>query len=197
MWRSGMKRKFTVLLVALLVAGVSLFAASASELYQNFSDAISNGDVNLAIDCYTQLQEQTGKEIQKAQRSYEKALQAGNVQRAINARNDYYGISRYTMSEEDTDALLSLILKEAVNDVGCITLPHRSEIKGHSLPGEIHGKILLIKLYLSVVKKRQHRLNLTLLRNSRALGSHAPEQRERPDCGIEHTIRSVRHINGF
>ena len=107
-----MKRKFTVLLVALLVAGVSLFAASASELYQNFSDAISNGDVNLAIDCYTQLQEQTGKEIQKAQRSYEKALQAGNVQRAINARNDYYGISRYTMSEEDTDALLSLILKE-------------------------------------------------------------------------------------
>ena len=107
-----MKRKFMVILVALLVAGVSLSAASLSDLYQKFSDAVSNGDVALAIDSYTELQDRTGKDLLKAQRSYEKALDAGNIQRAMNARDDYYGISRYKMSKEDTDALLSAILKE-------------------------------------------------------------------------------------
>lgn len=107
-----MKRKFMVILVALLVAGVSLSAASLSDLYQKFSDAVSNGDVALAIDSYTELQDRTDKDLLKAQRSYEKALDAGNIQRAMNARDDYYGVSRYKMSKEDTDALLSAILKE-------------------------------------------------------------------------------------
>ena len=107
-----MKRKLMILLVALLTAGVSLSAASASELYQKFSDAVADGDVALAIDCYTDLQDRTDKDLLKAQRSYEKAMDAGNIQRALDAKADYRSISRYTMSEEDTDALLTAILKE-------------------------------------------------------------------------------------
>lgn len=107
-----MKKKLLIALVALLSVGVSLYAASAEELYQKFSDAADSGDVALAIDSYNQLQERTDKDLQKAQRSYEKALAAGNMQRAWDARDSYRSILRYSMSEEDTDALLAAILKE-------------------------------------------------------------------------------------
>ena len=107
-----MKKKLLIALVALLSVGVSLYAASADELYQKFSDAADSGDVALAIDTYNDLQERTDKDLQKAQRSYEKALAAGNMQRAWDARDSYRSILRYSMSEEDTDALLAAILKE-------------------------------------------------------------------------------------
>ena len=107
-----MKKKLLIALVALLSVGVSLYAASAEELYQKFSDAADSGDVALAIDTYNDLQERTDKDLQKAQRSYEKALAAGNMQRALDARDSYRSILRYSMSEEDTDALLAAILKE-------------------------------------------------------------------------------------
>ena len=107
-----MKKKLLIALVALLSVGVSLYAASAEELYQKFSDATDSGDVALAIDTYNDLQERTDKDLQKAQRSYEKALAAGNMQRAWYARDSYRSILHYSMSEEDTDALLAAILKE-------------------------------------------------------------------------------------
>ena len=107
-----MKKKVIIMATALLLVSTMLYAATASELYTKFTDAVADEDVSGAIEYYTQLNERADKDRTKAQRSYEKAMDAGNWQKAREARADYASASSYQMSKEDTDALLSAILKE-------------------------------------------------------------------------------------
>ena len=108
-------KKIAAVSVALVLSAAMLFAADSAALYQKFSDAVAAGDVKEAIDIYTELSETAGKEYTKAQRSYEKALDAGNMAKAREAWNDMRSITSYPMTEEDTDALLAAILKEDGN----------------------------------------------------------------------------------
>lgn len=105
-------KKIAAVSVALVLSAAMLFAADSAALYQKFSDAVAAGDVKEAIDIYTELSETAGKEYTKAQRSYEKALDAGNMAKAREAWNDMRSITSYPMTEEESDALLSAILKE-------------------------------------------------------------------------------------
>lgn len=105
-------KKIAAVSVALVLSAAMLFAADSAALYQKFSDAVAEGDAKEAIDIYTELSEAVGKEYTKAQRSYEKALDAGNMAKAREAWNDMRSITSYPMTEEESDALLSAILKE-------------------------------------------------------------------------------------
>ena len=100
-------KKIAAVSVALVLSAAMLFAADSAALYQKFSDAVAAGDVKEAIDIYTELSETAGKEYTKAQRSYEKALDAGNMAKAREAWNDMRSITSYPMTEEESDALLS------------------------------------------------------------------------------------------
>ncbi len=111
-----MKKRILAITAALLIMSVTLYAATASELSQLFSDAIADGDIALAIDYYDELKEQSSKDMTNARRSYEKAIAAGSIQRAREARSKFIDASDYSISEEDSEALLSLILSEN-NDV--------------------------------------------------------------------------------
>ena len=107
-----MKKRIISTIAMLLVACMVLSAAAAADLYQEFSDEVAAGDVAAAIDTYDELSERIANDRTKAIRSYEKAMDAGNMQKAMAARNDYRSVSSFRMSKEDTDALLSAILKE-------------------------------------------------------------------------------------
>ncbi len=107
-----MKRKSTTALAVLLIASMTLAAADASELYQSFSDAVNAGNAGEAIGYYTDLMDQVSKDYRKAQRRYEKAVEAGNAAKAREAWADMRAVSSYPITEEQTDALVSAILAE-------------------------------------------------------------------------------------
>ena len=107
-----MKRKSTAALAVLLIASMTLAAADASELYQSFSDAVNAGNAGEAIGYYTDLMDQVSKDYRKAQRRYEKAVEASNAAKAREAWADMRAVSSYPITEEQTDALVSAILAE-------------------------------------------------------------------------------------
>ena len=105
--------KRIISLFAVLAVSLSIVAAAdASEMYQLFSNAVDDGDAAAAMDLYSNLQDMISKDYQKAQRSYEKALEAGNIRKARAAYSDMLGVSDYSITREQSDALLSAILKE-------------------------------------------------------------------------------------
>ena len=106
-----MKRILSLFIV--LAVSVSIIAAAdASEMYQLFSDAVNDGDAAAAMDLYSNLQSIISKDYQKAERSYEKALEAGNIRKAREAYSDMLSVSDYSITREQSDALLSAILRE-------------------------------------------------------------------------------------
>ena len=107
-----MKRLMATALVLMMTATL-LFAASAEDLYSQFSDALDAGDASKAIDIYGNLQEKVRKDYMNAERSYEKAVDAGNFAKARQIMGEIHEMNAapYLMTEEDSDALLSLILK--------------------------------------------------------------------------------------
>lgn len=106
-----MKRILSLFIV--LAVSVSIVAAAdASEMYQLFSDAVNDGDAAAAMDLYSNLQSIISKDYQKAERSYEKALEAGNIRKAREAYSDMLSVSDYSITREQSDALLSAILRE-------------------------------------------------------------------------------------
>ncbi len=107
-----MRRRITGIVAVLLIASAVLWAADVSELRTAFTDAIADGDASAAISNYDDMIAQAEKEYKKAERSYEKALEAGNMQKAMEARRDMYSISYDAMTRDETDDLLSLILSE-------------------------------------------------------------------------------------
>ena len=105
-----MRRRITGVVAVLLVSSAFLWAADVSELRTAFTDAIANGDAAQAIENYNDMVDQANKDYKKAQRSYEKALEAGNMLKAREARADMYNASYSAMTKDETDSLLSLIL---------------------------------------------------------------------------------------
>ena len=105
-------RRIAAVSAVLMLSAAMLFAADSAELYQKFSDAVDNGDVREAVEVYTDLLETSQKEYTKAQRSYEKALDAGNRAKAQSAYNDMRNARVSPITEEQTDSLLAAILKE-------------------------------------------------------------------------------------
>ena len=105
-------RRIAAVSAVLMLSAAMLFAADSAELYQKFSDAVDKGDVREAVEVYTDLLETSQKEYTKAQRSYEKALDAGNRAKAQSAYNDMRNARVSPITEEQTDSLLAAILKE-------------------------------------------------------------------------------------
>ena len=106
-------RKLMTMAIVLIASATMVFAASVDDMYSQFADALASGDASKAIDIYDNLQERAQKDYLNAERSYEKALDAGNFGKARQVMRDLQAMkaSSYTMTEEDTDNLLSLILK--------------------------------------------------------------------------------------
>ena len=105
-----MKRIISILTI-IAVSCSLLIAADTSELYQMFSDAVTEGNTADAISLYGNLQERINKDYNKAERSYEKALEAGNIRKAREAYAEMLNFSdQYSMTEEQSDALLTAIL---------------------------------------------------------------------------------------
>ena len=106
-------RKLMTMAIVLIASATMVFAASVDDMYSQFADALASGDASKAMDIYDNLQERAQKDYLNAERSYEKALDAGNFGKARQVMRDLQAMkaSPYTMTEEDTDNLLSLILK--------------------------------------------------------------------------------------
>lgn len=104
-------KRILSLLIVLSVSIAMVAAADASEMYQLFSDAVNDGDTAAAMDLYGNLQNMISKDYKKAERSYEKALEAGNIRKAREAYSDMLNVSGYSITREQSDALLSAILK--------------------------------------------------------------------------------------
>ena len=101
-------RRIAAVSAVLMLSAAMLFAADSAELYQKFSDAVDNGDVREAVEVYTDLLETSQKEYTKAQRSYEKALDAGNRAKAQSAYND--------MRNKDLNDVYDELMQD-VNDI--------------------------------------------------------------------------------
>ena len=103
-------RKFiSVLLIMLICAGL-VFASGAQSLYSDFETAVQNGDVSGAIEAYNSLNDQIAKEKENIQKDIEKAFDKQDRDLYRNAMNDLRNLSTYSISREDTDALLTAIV---------------------------------------------------------------------------------------
>ena len=71
-------RKLMTMAIVLIASATMVFAASVDDMYSQFADALASGDASKAIDIYDNLQERAQKDYLNAERSYEKALDAGN-----------------------------------------------------------------------------------------------------------------------
>ena len=107
-----MKKRTIGIAAVLLAAVMTLGAADAAELRTRFSEALSSGDASEAIARYDDMISQARKDYQKAERSYEKAMEAGNMAKAREAWNDMHSASVSPMTADETDQMLSLILAE-------------------------------------------------------------------------------------
>ncbi len=106
-------KRFTSVLAVLALSAAALCAADSGELYSQFSDALTDNDAAEAIGIYDDLQQRALKELNSEQRRYEKAMDAGNVRKAQEALFQMKGIrNAASMKQEDSDKLLSLILRE-------------------------------------------------------------------------------------
>ena len=123
-----MKRKLTGTVAILLIASMAVWASDATELRTKFTDSLANGNVEEAISNYDDMVSQAGKDYQKAQRSYEKALEAGNMQKAREARRDmlaHYPELKRMYAEDDGNTQV-FYLKDAVATFSSFTAPART-----------------------------------------------------------------------
>ena len=111
-------RKFiSVLLIMILCAGLT-FASGAQSLYNDFETAVRNGDVSGAIEAYSSLNDQIAKEKENIQKSIEKAFDKHDRELYRNAMNDLRNLSSYSISRQDTDALLTAIVNSDSSEAG-------------------------------------------------------------------------------
>ena len=109
-----MKMKKILLTLAVIIGSVSmLFAATAKSLYTDFSNAVNENNVSLAIEKYTSLEEKVASEAASANKSIEKALKKNNGTLYRNATSELASLSSYIITSEQSDKLLSAILAES------------------------------------------------------------------------------------
>ena len=101
----------------ILCAGL-IFASGAQSLYNDFETAVRNGDVSGAIEAYSSLNDQIAKEKENIQKSIEKAFDKHDRELYRNAMNDLRNLSTYSISREDTDALLTAIVNSDSSEAG-------------------------------------------------------------------------------
>ncbi len=106
-----MKRLISIL-AALALSASLLFAASAQELYNDFSSAVESGNLSGAVSTYEELDGRLKDELATAEKSMEKALKNNNRSLYLEARDEFKALSAYRITKEQTDALLSLIVEE-------------------------------------------------------------------------------------
>ena len=109
-------KRFVSVLLILALSCTLLFAASAQDLYQEFSAAVENGDLDGAINSYSDLEKRLSDELSSANKSMEKAFEKNNMDLYIEARNDLRTLAGYTITKEQSDALLALIVEENPED---------------------------------------------------------------------------------
>lgn len=105
-------RKLITTLALTAACSGMLFAASAKSLYTEFSDAASSGDVQLAIEKYTELGKKVESEADSANKSIEKALKKNNGTLYRNAADELKTLSSYVITPQQSDQLLTAILNE-------------------------------------------------------------------------------------
>ncbi len=114
-----MKAKKTILtLFVLIISCTVLFAASSKDLFQEFSDNISSGDLSAAKETYSDLQDKIKSEASSAEKQMEKAYSKGNMELYLEARNEYRDLSGCMITKEQSDALLSMIVEEDAENAG-------------------------------------------------------------------------------
>ena len=106
------RKIISVLLVSALTCAM-LFASSAENLYEDFSLAVENGDLSGAMESYADLEERLSDELSSANKSLEKAFKKNNRELYLEAKSDIRTLAGYTITEEQSDKLLSLIVEES------------------------------------------------------------------------------------
>lgn len=176
-------KKIFVFPIVLLLSTMMVFAASdASELYQKFSSYASEGAVAEAIDTYSDLQQRIGKETDTAKKSVEKAYKKNNWELYREAVTDLRTLSGYSITKDQTNALLSSILNEdsskAIADASwlyensryyrpVLKLSYSSSNEGCSFN---YSNSVSVKPGLSVMLPSQEDLNFNTNRLGRLVG---------------------------
>lgn len=106
------RKIISVLFVSALTCAM-LFASSAENLYEDFSLAVENGDLSGAMESYADLEERLSDELSSANKSLEKAFEKNNRELYLEAKSDIRTLAGYTITEEQSDKLLSLIVEES------------------------------------------------------------------------------------
>lgn len=104
-----MKRKFLTFLSMMLIASISLFAADAASYYDLFSSSLS--DPAKAISYYEDMEKSIEKESRKLKKSLDKAYSARNAAKANEACSNLVALNQYKITKEQSDELLSAIIK--------------------------------------------------------------------------------------
>ncbi|MDY5930969.1 MAG: hypothetical protein SPJ34_02950 [Candidatus Ornithospirochaeta sp.] len=108
----GFIKRTSAVLAVLVMSAAILSAASPKELYSEFSDAVDSGNLSMAIRYYDTLSSKRASELENARKSYDKAIKAGNFEKASEAASEYREIAGYGITREQSEELLSLILAD-------------------------------------------------------------------------------------
>ncbi len=93
----------------MLIASISLFAADAASYYNLFSSSLS--DPAKAISYYEDMEKSVEKESKKLRKSLDKAYSARNASKANEAYSSLVALNQYKITKEQSDELLSSIIK--------------------------------------------------------------------------------------
>lgn len=106
-----MRTNRIVSILALLALSSSLvFASSAKSLWTDFESALDSDDVEAAIESYDRLQEKIDDEMDDLMGDIQKAYQKNDGRLYRNAVADMRTLESYSISSEDTDAMLRAIV---------------------------------------------------------------------------------------
>ncbi|MGN0906293.1 MAG: InlB B-repeat-containing protein, partial [Bullifex sp.] len=103
-----MKKRSVMFLSVLMISATLLFAApTAEKLYGEFSSAVENGDVTLAMKKYSELESRVNKELSGAASTLEKAVKKNNAELYRNTLSDISTLKSYVITKAQSDRLLS------------------------------------------------------------------------------------------
>ena len=103
-----MKKRLLMFLSVLMISAALLFASPAAEkLYGEFSSAVNNGDVTLAMNKYSELESRVTKELGTASATLEKAVKKNNAELYRNTLSEIAALKSYRITKAQSDSLLA------------------------------------------------------------------------------------------
>ncbi|MDY2816509.1 MAG: hypothetical protein SOT35_07905 [Bullifex sp.] len=103
-----MKKRLLMFLSVLMISAALLFASPAAEkLYDEFSSAVNNGDVTLAMNKYSELESRVTKELGTASATLEKAAKKNNAELYRNTLSEIAALKSYRITKAQSDSLLA------------------------------------------------------------------------------------------